>query len=77
MDFNFSFGWVLGGMAIAAIGVLLTVYYRPFSDNFAHGVKSYDRVRLVGICIILLGLLIMANLHILLLEFLVSLAFGR
>ena len=77
MSFDFSFGWALGGLAITAIGVLLTVYYRPFSDNFAHGVKSYDRVRLVGICIILLGLLIMANLHLILLNFLFSLAFDR
>ena len=77
MEFSFSFGWALCGLAIAAIGVLLTVYYRPFADNFAHGVKSYDHVRLAGICITLLGFLIMANLHLILLNFLVSLAFGR
>ena len=77
MNWNFSIGWFFLGVVIVIIGTLMVVFYRPISDNFVHGVSSYDKVKFWGIIAILLGLLIMANLHTAILDWLVRLAFKR
>ena len=73
MDFTFDFGWMFGGMIIAAIGGAIVFFYRQIADNFASGVSSYDRVKLFGIITLVVGLLITANLHTLVLSFIVGL----
>lgn len=77
MDFTFSFGWMAGGLAIALAGGLIVVFYRQIADNLASGVSSYDRVKLFGIITIVIGLLVTANLHILVLTLLTNLLFHR
>lgn len=77
MDFTFDFGWMAGGLLIALAGGLIVVFYRQIADNLANGVSSYDRVKLFGIITIVVGLLITANLHIVLLTFLTNLLFHR
>jgi hypothetical protein len=72
MDFTFSIGWVFGGLLIAAAGGLVVIFYQKIADNLAGGVRSYDRVKLFGVITIVVGLLIAANLHTLILTLLVN-----
>jgi len=72
MDFTFSIGWVFGGLAIAAVGGAIVVFYQKIADNLASGVRSYDRVKLFGVITVVVGLLIAANLHTLILTLLVN-----
>lgn len=77
MDFTFDFGWMAGGLAIALAGGLIVIFYRQIAENFANGVSSYDRVKLVGVITIVVGLLVTANLHIFLLTIITDLLFHR
>ena len=77
MDFTFSIGWLLGGLAIAAAGGAIVVFYRPISENLANGVSSYEHVKLFGIIAIVIGLLTASNLMPLVLGFLVNLLLGK
>lgn len=77
MEWTFSIGWLFAGLLIVAAGAAMVYFYKPISDNFAHGINSYDRVKLFGIIAIIVGLLVMTNLHTLLLNALVNLIFRR
>jgi len=69
MQWTFSVGWLFGGLAIAVVGGLIVVFYRQIADEFFGGVTKYDKVKLWGIIIAILGFICMANLHSLLLYF--------
>ena len=77
MDFTFDFGWMIGGLVIATAGGAIVFFHRQIADNLANGVSSYERVKLFGIITVVVGLLITANLHTLILTLLVSLIAGR
>lgn len=77
MDFTFSFGWMFAGVAITAAGVLIVVFYRQIAENLASGVMSYERVKLFGIIMAVVGLLVTANLHIVVLKLIFNLIFGN
>ena len=77
INWSFNFGWVIFGLLIAAAGTAVTVYYRQIADNMAGGINSYDKVKLFGIIAIIVGLLVMANLHTLILSVLVQIIFKR
>ncbi len=77
MDFTFDFGWMVGGLVIALAGGLIVVFYRQIAEGLANGVSSYEKVKLFGVITIIVGLLITANLHILILNFITSLIFKR
>lgn len=77
MDFTFSIGWMLGGLAIAAAGGAIVFFYKPIADNLASGVSSYEHVKLFGVITIIIGLLIASNLMPLILGSIVSLIFGK
>ncbi len=77
MVFTFSFGWMIGGVVITSAGGLIVLFYRQIADNMASGVSSYDRVKLFGIITIIIGLLITANLHILVLTLISNLLFNK
>ena len=77
MDFEFSFGWMFGGLAIALAGGLIVVFYRQIAENLANGVSSYEKVKLFGVITVVVGLLVTANLHIFLLNLIVKLMFGK
>ena len=76
MDFTFNFGWMAAGIAIAIGGVLIVVFYKQIADNLAHGVSSYDKVKLFGVIMAVVGLLVTANLHIVILMLIWNLLFG-
>ena len=77
MDFEFSLGWMFGGLAITLAGGLIIVFYRQIAEGLVNGVSSYERVKLFGIITIIVGLLVTANLHLLVLNLLVKLILGR
>ena len=77
MDFTFDFRWMIGGLVIALAGGLIVIFYKRIADGLMNGVSSYEKVKLFGIIAIVIGLLITANLHIIVLEFLVGLMFGK
>ena len=72
MDFTFSIGWVFGGLVIAAVGGAIVYFHQKIADNLAGGVRSYDKVKLFGLITVIVGLLIAANLHTLILTLLVN-----
>ena len=77
MDFTFSFGWMFGGLAIAAAGGAIVFFYRPIAENIANGVSSYEHVKLFGVVTIIVGLLVASNLMPLILGLIVNLLFGK
>ena len=77
MDWTFSFGWMFLGLVIAAAGVAIVANYQKISDYMLSGVSSYDRCKFWGIIIMVVGLLIMANIHTLLLTLFVDIVFKR
>ncbi len=77
MDYSFSIAWMFGGLAIALIGGLVVLFYKQIADGLANGVTSYDKVKLFGVILILIGLICAANLHTFLLSGLVNLMFNR
>ena len=76
MDFTFSIGWLLGGLAIAAAGTAIVFFHRQIADNMASGVSSYDKVKLFGVITIVVGLLTAMNLHTFILTLIVNLIRG-
>lgn len=77
MSYEFSLGWLFGGLAITLAGGLVVVFYKQIADGLANGVSSYDKVKLFGIIAIVIGLICTANLHTFVLSLLVKLMFGR
>ena len=76
MDFTFSIWWFLAGVAIFAIGLVITRFYKQVADNLVFGVASYNKVKLVGVITSVAGLVIMFNLHTLILDLLANVFFG-
>lgn len=77
MDFEFSVGWMIAGLVIAAAGGAVVFFYKPIAENLANGVASYERVKLFGIITTVVGLLITANLHTLVLSLIIKLIAGK
>lgn len=77
MEYEFSIGWLFGGLAIALVGGLIVIFYKQIADNLVNGVSSYDKVKTFGAVTIVVGLICTANLHIFILQWLIGLMFGR
>lgn len=77
MSYEFSLGWLFGGLAIALAGGLIVIFYKQIADGLVNGVSSYDKVKLFGVIAIIIGLICTANLHTFVLSLLVKLMFGR
>lgn len=77
MNFEFSVGWLIGGLVIALAGGLIVIFYKQIADNLVSGVSSYDKVKLFGVITIIVGLICTANLHTFLLQLIVNLFFQR
>jgi hypothetical protein len=73
MDFTFSFGWFFFGLVVLIAGIIFVKFHQKVADNFGSGAASYDRYKLVALITCLAGILIMFNLHILVLQLIVSL----
>ena len=77
MDFEFNLGWLFGGLAITLVGGLIVIFYKQIADNLVSGVPSYEKVKLFGVIVIVVGLICTANLHLFLLELITNLLFGK
>ena len=77
MDYEFSFGWLVGGLAIALAGGLIVVFYKQIADGLVNGVSSYDKVKLFGIVVIVVGFLFASNLFFFILDLIGNLLFGK
>lgn len=54
---EFNIGTFFMGLAITIAGALMVRFYKEISDNFVHGISSYDKVRLWGLGITIFGIL--------------------
>ena len=74
---SFNLGALIIGFIILAAGGACVAFYQKIADNFAHGVSSYDHVKLFGIITIVIGFIIMTNLHSVVLNWLIHLLFPK
>lgn len=72
---SFNLGALIIGFIILAAGGACVAFYQKIGDNLAHGVSSYDHVKLFGIITIIVGFLVMTNLYSTILGWLVRLIF--
>ncbi len=77
MNYEFSLGWMFGGLAIAVGGGLIVIFYKQIADNLVNGVSSYDKVKLFGVVTTVVGLLMTSNLLPAMLVWLAGLLFKR
>lgn len=77
MSWDFSVSWFLFGLLLVVIGGAIVVFYRWIADNLAGGVSVYEKVKFWGVMIVILGLVIMMNLHTAILRWLVGLVWQR
>lgn len=77
MEYEFSLAWFLGGLGLTIVGALIVIFYKVIANNLVNGVSSYEKVKLFGVLACLIGLVIMANLHIYLLNLLTEFLFER
>ena len=64
------------GLLIFAAGGAMVLFYQKVADNLLEGV-TYSRTKMWGLIIMLLGFLIMSNLHSVLLTWFVGLFIKR
>lgn len=62
MSFQFSFAWLLGGLALIIAGTLMIRYYKQIADNLMSGVSSYQRLKIVSLIFIAIGFCAATNL---------------
>ena len=65
---GYDIGYLFGGIALLVAGILIVVYHQKIADNLAGGVNSYNKVKLFGLGACVLGIIFIANLHILILR---------
>ena len=63
MAYEFSFASFFIGFIIVAVGAAFMLWHQVIADNLGSGVSSYDRFKLWAFITILVGFLVMANLH--------------
>lgn len=73
MGWSFSLGWAFVGLLVMAAGALIVVYYQKFAENFLDGVKDYEKTKLIGVITVVVGLILLTNLHTVLLTAFVNL----
>ena len=61
---GYDVGYLFGGIALLVAGILIVVYHQKIADNLASGVNSYNKVKLFGLGACILGIIFIANLHL-------------
>lgn len=77
MEYDFSWTWFLGGVALILAATAFIRFHQWIADNFGSGVVDYDRYKLYGLIAIGVGFLAMINLVPLILGWAFSMIFGR
>lgn len=58
-------------------GALIVIYYQKVAESFLNGVTDYEKTKLIGIIVVIVGLILVTNLHTVLLTAFVNLLFKR
>jgi len=74
--YEFSWMWFVIGFAVVIGGIFFLRYYKQVADNIGSGVASYERYKIVALCVSGAGILMMFNLHNLVIGFIANLIFG-
>ncbi|MDR2063949.1 MAG: hypothetical protein LBQ02_04175 [Candidatus Nomurabacteria bacterium] len=74
--YQFSIFWLVVGLLVSVGGILIVRYYKEVSDNLAHGVSSYQKVKAWGVGFAAAGILMALNVHMMLLELIANLIFS-
>ena len=77
MGWSFSFGWMFAGLLVMVAGALIAIYYQKVAESFLNGVTDYEKTKLIGIIVVIVGLILVTNLHTVLLTAFVNLLFKR
>jgi hypothetical protein len=77
MDWKFSFGWAIIGLLIIVSGALVVYKHQFISDHFFSGSSSFDRIKLWGVIFVIIGFMVMINLHTALLTLFTKIVFKR
>lgn len=77
MGWSFSFGWMFAGLLVMVAGALIVIYYQKVAESFLNGVTDYEKTKLIGIIVVIVGLILVTNLHTVLLTAFVNLLFRR
>lgn len=77
MGWSFSFGWMFAGLLVMVAGALIVIYYQKVAESFLNGVTDYEKTKLIGIIVVIVGLILVTNLHTVLLTAFVNLLFKR
>lgn len=77
MGWSFSFGWMFAGLLVMVAGALIVIYYQKVAESFLNGVTDYEKTKLIGIIVVVVGLILVTNLHTVLLTAFVNLLFKR
>jgi hypothetical protein len=76
MEYSFDLGSFFIGLIICLVGGALVIFHRQVADNFVGGVNSYEKIKLVGIIGVVLGLFIATGIMNLILGFIFQSIFG-
>ena len=77
MGWRFSFGWMFAGLLVMVAGALIVIYYQKVAESFLNGVTDYEKTKLIGIIVVIVGLILVTNLHTVLLTAFINLLFKR
>ena len=75
--YEFSWSWFFIGTLVTAASAAVVVWYRPISDAMGSGASSYDRFKFWGVIGVLVGFIVMLNVHTLLLGWFFNSLFNR
>ncbi|MGI6612309.1 MAG: hypothetical protein ACOX0Z_01915 [Candidatus Nanosyncoccaceae bacterium] len=65
------------GLAIVAAGAAMVGFYRQISHGIAGGPSSYEKVKLWGVIVCVIGFVVMFNIHTAILHLIFEPIFGK
>ena len=74
--YSFSWLWFFIGIIAVGVGLAWLRFYKQIADNMLSGVTSYNRSKIVALCVMGAGFIMMFNLHTLIVEFIGRAIFG-
>ena len=77
MTYSFNLGWLFGGLGIMLLGGLIVFFYKPIADNLVNGVSSYEKTKLFGIIVVIIGSLLASNLMPIVISLIANLLFKK
>jgi hypothetical protein len=72
MAYEFSFASFFIGFIIVVVGAAFMIWHQVIADNLGSGVSSYDRFKFWALITIIVGFIVMLNLHVFILGNLLS-----